>query len=33
MPYDPELAEQMREALKTRPGIQEKKCSVVTVGC
>lgn len=25
MPYDPELAEQMRNTLKTRPGIQEKK--------
>jgi hypothetical protein len=25
MPYDPELAERMRSALKARPGIAEKK--------
>jgi len=25
MPYDPELAERMRSALNTRPGITEKK--------
>jgi TfoX/Sxy family transcriptional regulator of competence genes len=25
MPYDPELADRMRAALKTRPGIDEKK--------
>jgi hypothetical protein len=25
MPYDPDLAERMRSALKTRPGITEKK--------
>lgn len=25
MPYDPELAEQMRQALRPRPGIAEKK--------
>jgi len=25
MPFDPHLADQMRDALKARPGIQEKK--------